>query len=100
MREALAGAEYLPVSGTGFLANHSVEIRVADDTLHDNRFETDASGQPIESDSNGKLTNVKINVPCSPQAVRHFSATDGRHVPDSQDHTGVLNSNTVTLHCP
>src|SRR5271154_554720 len=48
------------VSGSGFSPNHPVAIRVADDTLHDNRFEIDINGQAIRSDSQGKLTNVKI----------------------------------------
>jgi hypothetical protein len=88
------------VVGSGFLPNANVGIKVADDALNPPlNIEFDSNGQRIRSNGEGKL-NAKINVACNSGLGLHFSATDGRAVPDSVDHTGVLHSNTFNSSCP
>lgn len=91
------------VSGFGFLPNTKVSIRVTrigEDGFQDVRFGQDVNQQLIKSNGDGKLLNVKIGFSCISGLVFHFSATDGRTLPDAIDHTGFLFSNTINVSCP
>jgi hypothetical protein len=80
------------VKGTGFLHNHTVAVRVVNETtVVDGYFDT-------SSDAAGAI-DFGINIPCTPSVLLVFTATDNRTVPSSQDHTGLLWSNPVTLTC-
>jgi hypothetical protein len=78
------------VTGSGFLPNHNVRIRVVDDALKETDFNQ-------SSDGSGKL-NATLRIPCISRLTVHISATDGR--PSSSDLTGVLFSNTFNIPCP
>lgn len=78
------------IPGTGFNPNSAVTVRVADDQLASQTFQS-------TSDSTGKF-ELRQRVSCISGLTLYFSATDGR--PNSQDLTGLLWSNTVTLSCP
>ena len=81
------------MAGTGFLAAHLILIRVVDpETLSGNYYNT-------TSDSAGKLAFPVPNLPCPASGQLTFSASDSRSVPTSQDHTGMLWSNTVPVAC-
>jgi hypothetical protein len=80
------------ITGSGFLRNHDVIIRVADDSnpplglvLHHN------------SDSQGNL-NARFGIPCNSRLTVHFTATDGR--PDPTTVLNQLESNTFDIPCP
>lgn len=80
------------LTGSGFLPNHTLLIRVVDPaTFAGNYYNT-------SSDGAGKL-NFSLTPPCPPSGQLACSASDSRSVPTSQDHTGMLWSNTVTLAC-
>jgi hypothetical protein len=87
------------VSGFGFLSNSNVRIRIVDDAFHDISFDKGSDNQPIKTNGEGRLA-ARIQLPCNSGLGLHFSATDGRAVPDQQDHTGVLFSNTFNTSCP
>jgi hypothetical protein len=78
------------VTGSGFLPNTTVFIRVVDDALNQLYF------------SQGSTPDGHLDFPtgriCVFPGRLYFSANDGR--PDSTDITGVLWSNTVTSTCP
>ncbi len=78
------------VTGSGFLPNVNVRIRVVDDAFHEHDFNQ-------STDAQGKL-NARFSLPCNSGLTLHFSATDGRANPS--DLTGVLFSNTFNLPCP
>ena len=78
------------VTGSQFLPNHTVTIRVVDDALHTLLYHQ-------SSTANGQL-NLRQSISCNSGLALHFSATDGRS--DSQDLTGNLWSNTFTISCP
>jgi hypothetical protein len=91
------------IFGSGFLANANVGIRVVrieQGRIIDVTIEQDMNGQRIKSDGEGKLLGVKIALPCVSGLLFHFSASDGRPLPDAVDHTAVLHSNTVDKPCP
>jgi hypothetical protein len=80
------------ITGSGFLRNHDVIIRVADDSnpplglvLHQN------------SDGQGNL-NARFGIPCNSRLTIHFTATDGR--PDPTTVLNQLESNTFDIPCP
>jgi hypothetical protein len=80
------------VAGSGFLSSHQILVRVVDPaTFASNYYDT-------TSDPAGKL-NFPVSPTCPPSRQLAFSASDSRKVPDSQDHTGMLWSNTVTVAC-
>jgi hypothetical protein len=78
------------VTGSGFKANATVNIRVVDDALTTLWFKSTSSAQGAFTFPTGHL--------CQRPGNLHFSANDGR--PDSSDTTGLLWSNTVTVSCP
>lgn len=78
------------VTGSGFLPNHLVHVRVVDDALTTLFFQQ-------SSDGNGQF-KLRQSIPCSSGLALHFSANDERA--DSHDLTGTLWSNTVTTSCP
>ncbi len=80
------------VTGSGFLKSATVHIRMVDEALHQLWMDT-------TSDGGGKISASTGGI-CAGAAQVSFSANDGRQVPSSQDITGVLWSNTVTLACP
>ncbi len=77
------------VTGSGFLANKLITIRVVDDVFHELHFQQSA-------DSSGKLSII-LSFPCNSGLRLHFSATDSRH---DSNITGVLWSNVFTTICP
>ncbi len=79
------------VTGSGFLPNHVVHIRVADAFANPNLFFN------AQSDTMGKFT-TRLPIPCGP-GVLYFSANDERPVPSSADHTGTWWSDTVSINC-
>jgi hypothetical protein len=78
------------ITGSGFVTNTTVHIRVVDDALTTLWFDTGSDGQ-------GKI-NFPVSGICKLPGNLHFSANDGR--PDPSDLTGTLWSNTVTASCP
>jgi hypothetical protein len=80
------------VAGTGFLAKHLIVIRVVDPATFASNYYNSTS------DAAGKL-NFPVSPPCPSSRQLAFSASDSRSVPTSQDHTGMLWSNTVTVAC-
>src|SRR5215831_18735493 len=80
------------VTGSDFLKSATVHIRMVDEALHQLWMNTTSDGQGQISASTGGI--------CAGAMQVSFSANDGRQVPSSQDITGVLWSNTVTLACP
>lgn len=78
------------IDGVRFVADATVTVRVVDDALAQRSFQQ-------TSDSEGEL-HMRQHIPCLSGLPLHVSATDSR--PDSNDLTGVLWSNTVTLSCP
>lgn len=77
------------VSGSGFLPNKVVTIRVVDSQFAQVNFQKN-------SDANGGV-NLRQSIPCLP-GQSYFSATDSRSNPN--DLTGLLWSNTITTSCP
>ena len=80
------------ITGSGFLSNANVNIRVVDDAFPPHRNAFDQS-----SDAQGRL-NARFSLSCNSGLTLHFSATDGRANPS--DLTGLLISNTVNIPCP
>jgi hypothetical protein len=82
------------VTGSDFLPNARVTVRVADDYGQ----QVSAPQMPqITSDRAGKI-DVPVLLDCIPDSTLHFSATDSR--PDPTDiATGVLWSNYVQIPC-
>jgi hypothetical protein len=78
------------VSGSGFLPNTTVFIRVVDDVLNQLTFYQGST-------ADGRLEFPTGRICVFPGRL-YFSANDGR--PDPTDLTGVLWSNTVTTTCP
>jgi len=77
------------VTGTSFLGNSTVHIRVADGALGNNVFFTDTSNPE------GKLLGFPTGKICQRSGQLFFSANDGR----VSDGTAIT-SNTVTTTCP
>ena len=77
------------VSGSGFLPNTTVHIRVVDDALATIFLDRSSTAQGTLNYTTGKL--------CQLPGKLHFSANDGRS--DRNDLTGTLWSNTVTTTC-
>ncbi|MBE9139177.1 hypothetical protein IQ254_18580 [Nodosilinea sp. LEGE 07088] len=76
------------VTGSGFVPNHAVHIRVVNNfTLQNGFFDT-------SSNASGAIDH-EINIPSIPGIKLSFSANDERS--DPSDLTGTLWSNTVTL---
>jgi hypothetical protein len=84
-----SGAQFT-VTGSGFLPNKTVTVRVVDAAFNMSSFQQ-------SSDASGNIT-ANLSIPCSSASPLHFSATDGR--PDPSDLTGVLWSNTFMIPCP
>lgn len=78
------------VSGTNFLPNATVHIRVVDAALNTFWFDQTSTAQ-------GKLEFPTGRI-CQRGGTIHFSANDGRS--DAHDLTGTLWSNTATTTCP
>ncbi len=78
------------ITGSGFLQNSGVTMRVVDDALNQFFFQT-------TSDAQGRISVSTASI-CQRAGDVHFSATDGRH--DTSDLTGNLWSNTTTTACP
>jgi hypothetical protein len=79
------------VTGSDFLPNATVTIRVADD------YGVQVLAPQTTADGAGKI-DVTVAVDCIPGAMLHFSATDSR--PDPKDiTTGVVWSNYVQVTC-
>ena len=79
------------VSGSLFLSNVTVHIRVVDD-VHANDQNLNTG-----SDASGKFSNFKTPNLCVNRGQIYFSANDGRS--DPSDLTGTLWSNTVPMTC-
>jgi hypothetical protein len=92
-----SSANSFVVTGSNFVANAPVTIRVADDALK-NVYITTIGGRRIAADGNGTL-RLTFNGLCQLPGRLHFSATDGRSVPSPVDATGNLWSNTVPVTC-
>ncbi len=94
--EGSGGSAVFTVQGKGFQfqsnPTRDVRVRVVDDQLQETSFHQSA-------DSDGNLV-ARQPIPCISGLTLHFTATDGRTVPSSVDHTGVLWSNTVNISCP
>lgn len=88
--EGVGSAAVFIVTGTGFLPNRTVTVRVVDDQLATLNFQQSA-------DAGGKLV-MRQSIPCLSGRRLHFSATDSRRDPD--DLTGVKWSDTVHMSCP
>lgn len=84
------GGSIFTVTGSGFLPNHTVTIRVVDDALHTLYYQ--------QSSNSSEQLNFRQGIACNSGLGLHFSATDGRS--DPQDVTGSLWSNTFTISCP
>jgi hypothetical protein len=80
------------ITGSDFLKSATVHIRMVDEALHQLWMNTTSDGQGQITASTGGI--------CAGARQVSFSANDGRQVPSSQDITGVLWSNTVTVACP
>ena len=79
------------VSGSKFLPNATVHLRVVDEALITIWFDQTSTPE-------GKLENLQTGKICQNPGKLFFSANDGRS--DPQDFTGTLWSNTVTKTCP
>jgi hypothetical protein len=80
------------ITGSDFLKNTQVHLRMVDEALHE-LFEN------TNSDGSGNIS-FQTGVICQGAVRISFSANDGRQVPHSQDMTDALWSNTITLGCP
>jgi hypothetical protein len=80
------------VTGSGFLPNATLHIRVVDGPFGNSVFFTDTS------DPAGRLRGFMTGKICQRPGQLFFSANDGRA--DATDLTGTLWSNTVTTSCP
>src|SRR5215831_14076901 len=89
---AASGDGSFTITGSDFLKSSTVHIRMVDEALHEIFMNTTSDGQGQISASTGGI--------CAGARQVSFSANDGRQVPSSQDITGVLWSNTVTVACP
>jgi hypothetical protein len=78
------------LSGSNFLPNATVHIRVVDAAFKTVWFNATSTSQGTLQYPTGKI--------CQQPGQLFFSANDGRS--DQQDHTGTLWSNTVTTTCP
>lgn len=78
------------VTGSNFLPNVTVHIRVVDNALTNLFFNAQSTSQGMLNFPTGKLCQLPGNL--------HFSANDGR--PNRNDLTGTLWSNTATVSCP
>ena len=78
----------LIVTGSGYIPDKIITVRVADDVLHERNFQR-------SSTTAGEL-NMRISLPCNSGLPFHVSATDSRPAPGI---LGVLFSNTITLLC-
>jgi hypothetical protein len=78
------------ITGSGFLPNHVVHVRVVDDTLSTLFFQQ-------SSDGSGQF-KLRQSIQCITGLALHFSANDERS--DPHDVTGTLWSNTFTTSCP
>ena len=87
--EGSGAATILVVTGSGFLGEKIVTVRVADDAFHERNFQQ-------SSTTAGEL-RMRISLPCNSGLPFHVSATDSRPVPGI---LRVLFSNNVTLPCP
>lgn len=85
-----SGASVFVITGSGFLPNHVVHIRVVDDALTTVFFQQ-------SSDGSGQF-KLRQSIQCITGLALHFSANDERS--DPHDHTGTLWSNTFTTSCP
>jgi hypothetical protein len=85
-----AGSVFV-IIGSGFLPNHDIIIRLADDAL------TPFPALHQSSDGQGKL-NARFGIPCTSRLGLHFTATDGR--PDPGNILNQLESNTFDIPCP
>jgi hypothetical protein len=87
--EGTGAGTILVVTGSGFLRNKTVTVRVVDDVFHERNFQQ-------SSTTAGEL-KMRISLPCNSGLPFHVSATDSRPAPGI---LGVLFSNNVTLPCP
>ncbi|MEV0009441.1 hypothetical protein [Streptomyces sp. NPDC047973] len=91
-----SGASFT-VTGSGFLPDHDVRIRVVALVPH----EVQVASFNRTTDSAGALPAGNPEaIACVSGTLLHFSATDGRTVPPSVDLTGFLWSDTVHRVCP
>lgn len=81
----------LIVTGSGFLPNKIVTVRITDDALSPERTFQQSSTP------DGKLLDMRMPLPCNSGFSFHVSATDSRPGPGI---LGVVFSNVVTLRCP
>lgn len=88
--EGSGASSVFVVTGSGFLPNHVVHVRVVDDALATVFFQQ-------SSDGSGQF-KLRQSIQCITGLALHFSANDER--PDPHDLTGTLWSNTVTTSCP
>jgi hypothetical protein len=80
------------ITGSGFLPNHDVIIRVADDS-------NPPLGLVLHQSSNGQGNlNARFGIPCNSRLTVHFTATDGR--PDPTTVLNQLESNTFDIPRP
>ena len=87
--EGAGAGTVLIVTGSGFLPNKIVTVRVADDVFHERNFQQ-------TSTISGEL-KMRISLECNSGQPFHVSATDSRNAAGI---LGVLFSNNVTLSCP
>ncbi len=87
--EGAGAGTILDVTGSRFLPNKTVTVRVVDDVFHERNFQQ--SSTPV-----GGL-KMRISLACNSGLPFHVSATDSRPAPGI---LGVLFSNYVTLPCP
>ena len=87
--EGRGAGTILVVTGSGFLHDKAVTVRVVDDVFHERNF-------PEKSTALGGL-NVRIPLPCNGGLPFHVSATDSRPAPGI---LGVVFSNNFTSTCP
>lgn len=88
--EGAGSGTVLVVSGSGFLPNRTITVRVADE-----QFNPERNFQQ-SSTANGEL-RMRISLPCDSGLSFHVSATDSRPGPGI---LGVVFSNNVKLLCP
>jgi len=87
--EGSGAGTILVVTGSGFLPNKPVTVRVVDEVFHERNF-------PGRSTAVGGL-KMRISLPCNRGLPFHVSATDSRPAPGI---LGVLFSNNVPSACP
>lgn len=85
------------IRGSGFRAGAPVAVRYTDVDLPMIQVDIDSRG-PIRADGAGRMSATFNNL-CKRKGVIYFTATDGRPVPSSIDHTGMLWSNAATITC-